>query len=247
MRHQRTASGLRLMDLRDLDTRAIRDPNRILAAMAINSTQHGLTAWLDRCAPADYDHLVVAEDRTDGRTVGILSANDHASAAERFLFVDAAFVAPTARKRRIMRRMLATALLQSARRGPVPLVIAVRTCNPMFFLALRRFARYLPGATLYPALEDTMVSLAAAKLARRIARAISPACRFEPGTGVLRGTLVAHGLLGCAQPMPAYDPEIDTMFARRLGPVDQLLAVLDLRSIDEATILDKARRLHRRR
>jgi hypothetical protein len=55
------------------------------------------------------------------------------------------------------------------------------------------------------------------------------------------------GLLGCTQSMLAYDPEIDSMFAHRLGPADQLLAVLDLRSIDEATILGKARRLRHRR
>ena len=247
MRHQSAALGLRLTDIRDRNLLAIRDPNNVLTEMAADCKQPGIVTWLSRCNPEDYDHLVVAEETTNGRAVGLLCANEHASSEEKFLFVPATFVVPAARKRRIMRRMLATALLQSARRGPVPRVIAVRSCNPMTFLALRRFAQYVPGAVLYPALANTPVNLAAAALARRIARAVSPTCHFDPGTSVLRGAIVVHGFLGCTTPMPAYDPEIDAMFARCVGPVDQLLAVVDLRHTDEATILNKARRLHRRR
>jgi len=247
MRHQNAALGPRVTDVLDYNSLAIRDADHILAAMAADSRQPGIVTWLNRCNPEDYDHLVVAEEMTDGRAVGMLCANERATSAEIFLFVPAIFVSPAARKRRIMRRMLATALLQAARRGPTPRVIAVRSCNPMTFLALHRFAQYLPGANLYPALQGTAINLATAMLARRIARAVSPTCHFDPGTSVLRGAVVAHGLLGCTTPMPAYHPEIDAMFARCVGPVDQLLSVIDLRHVDEATILEKARRLHRRR
>jgi len=247
MTDQNAASGLSLTDVLDCNLLAARDPNHIFASMAVDSKQPGIVTWLNRCNPEDYDYLVVAEERTDGRAVGLLCANEHATSAEEFLFVSAVFVTPAARKRRIMRRMLATALLQAARRGPVPRVIAVRSCNPMTLSALRRFAQYVPGAILYPTIEETTVNLATATLARRIARAVSPTCHFDPATGVLHGAVVAHGLLGCTTPQPAYHADIDDFFARRVGPMDQLLALVDLRHVDEATILDKARQLHRRR
>ena len=45
----------------------------------------------------------------------------------------------------------------------------------------------------------------------------------------------------------ARDPQFDKLFGRGLQPADRMLTVLDLRSEDEAAILDDARRLYRSR
>jgi GNAT superfamily N-acetyltransferase len=251
MEAQRAKSNLRLRDPRDFIVGANQDIGRVVAELADAGAkpQNGLWRapfWPDHRDPATYDHLVVAEDKGDGHALAVLGADVLRTAEEEFLFISTAFVAPLARGRRVLRGMVVTALMQAARTGQVPRVIAARSQNPVFYRALRRLARDF-GVPLYPDLPSGPISLRGAALARRIARRVSPQCRFEPGSGAIRGALRAHGMIGAVQPAAAGIPGIDAGYADRLGPDDQLLLVLDLRGLERWTITEIARRIRRRK
>lgn len=251
MEAQRLKPNLRLRDPRDFAVGAGLDIGRVVAELAAAGTQpeNGVWRapfWPEHRDPATYDHLVVAEDKGDGHALAVLGADVLRTAVEEFLFINTAFVAPLARGRRVLRRMLMTALMQAARTGQVPRVIAARSLNPAFYRALSRLAADF-GVPFYPDLQGGPISLRAAALARRIARRVSPACRFEPGSGAIRGALPVRGMVGAVQPAAAGKPAIDAGFADRLGPDDQLLLVLDLRGLDSWTIMETARRIRRRK
>ncbi len=242
---------LRLRDPRDAEFRPGQYAGRIMADLASPgaAAENGLwraPVWPHHRDPASYDQLVVAEDRADGRVLAMLGADVLRTTEEDFLFITTAFVAPLARGRRVLRRMIATALMQAARDGALPRVIAARTLNPVFYRAMRRLARDF-GVTLFPDLTAGPVAMRAAALARRVAPRVSPNCRFEPGSGVVRGAVSAHGLAGAVQPAPAGIAAIDAAFAERLGPEDQFLLVLDLRGLDTWSIMETARRIRRRK
>lgn len=248
---QQSRTSLRLRDPRDFDIRAGAGVERVVAELADigAAPQNGLWRapfWPDHRDLASFDHLVVAEEKATGRPLGLLGADVLRSTEEEFLFINTAFVAPLARGRRVLRRMVATALMQAARTGYVPRVIAARSLNPVFYRAMERLARDFQ-VPLYPAMTNAPIPLRAAALATRIARRVSPSCRFEPGSGAIRGSVRAHGMIGAVQPVPAGKPVIDTGFADRLGACDQFLLVLDLRGLEPWTIMEIARRIRRRR
>lgn len=251
MESQRATTNLRLRDPRETDFRPRADTTRIVAELADASAalENGLWRapfWPENRDPATYDHLVVAEDRADGRPLAILGADVLRSTEEDFLFINTAFVAPVARGRRVLRRMVATALMQAARTGPVPRVVAARCLNPIFYRAMVRLAHDFRVA-LYPEMTNGPIPLRAAALARRVARRVSPTCLFEPGGGVIRRAALVHGLLGALQTAPARKAAIDTAFAARLAPQDQFLLVLDLRGLDTWDIMETARKIRRRK
>lgn len=251
MEPQRAASSLRLRDPRETDILPGLDAARVAAELADAEAlpENALWRapfWPEHRDPATYDHLVVAEDPVRGEPLALLGADVLRSTQEAFLFVNTAFVAPVARGRRVLRRMMVTALMQAARQAPVPRVIAARSLNPVFYRAMRRLARDF-GVPLYPDADAPAVSLRAAALAARVAKRVSPSCRFEPGSAVLRGSVLAHGLQGAIVPLAAQDTAIDAMFERHLGSADQFLLVLDLRGLSSGEILETARRIRRRR
>ena len=248
---QNTRTRLRLRDPRDFDILAGRDVGRVFADLEDSGAVLRNAAWHapfgpDQRDPASYDHLVVAEDKTDGRPQALLGADVLRTAEEEFLFIHTAFVCPAARGRRVLRRMVTTALMQAARTGPVPRVIVIRSLNPAFYRALHRLARDF-GVRLYPDLPNGPVDLRAAALARRVAHRISPSCRFESGSGTVRGSFQLHVLAGGIRPASSKDPALDKAFAECLGPNDQFLLLLDLRDLDAWTIMDIARRVRRRK
>jgi hypothetical protein len=251
MDSQRAHRPLRLHDPRDPDPARRRDVARIVAELADADAvpENGLWQapfWPGHGNPEAFDHLVVAEDRHEGSSLAMLGADVLRSAEEEFLLINTAFVAPVARGRRVLRRMVATVLMQAARQGPLPRVIAARSLNPAFYRAMSRLARNF-GVKMYPEMEDGPIPLRAAALARRIARRISPSCRFDPASGVLRGAVIAHGMCGVVQPAPARHAPTDNAFAERLGGADQFLLVLDLRGLDTAAIMETAQRIRRRK
>ena len=55
------------------------------------------------------------------------------------------------------------------------------------------------------------------------------------------------GMIGVAVGRCASDRTLDSLFGQHLQPADRMLAVLDLRGEDEATIFEDARRIYRSR
>ena len=111
---------------------------------------------------------------------------------------------------------------------------------------MRETARHFTGALFFPDPDSAAINFHTATLAQRIAREIGPNHRFQATTGMMRGGVMITA--GVSQYRPfARDPQFDRLFGQRLQPADRMLAMLDLRGEDEASILDDARRLYRSR
>lgn len=238
----------------DLRTHYIRDPfaietidvDQIVQELAEASPNSTPSAWVGHMPLTEYDHVVLASDRRSGRCVGVMGARDGVTDRdEEFLFIHTGFVAERARGRGLMRRMIALTLLRAAGNDAMPRIIAARTSSRLFYRVLHDFGTRIPEVGVYPDLAAGPVSLPAAGLAQRIARQVARGTRFEPGTGALRGGLLAAGGAPLP-PMLSHDKRIDELFGRTLAPSDQILAMVDLRRASEDIIVEEARRIYRR-
>ena len=245
MDHVLTEYGLRMTYLRDSNIMDDLDQDRILEDLSDDAPDGDPIPWLNRYRLADYDHLVLVTDRSSGRYLAFLAANDGTTSREDFLLLETTFVATIARGQNLMRRMIALAMLRIGGLGPVPSVIAACTRNPLCYRILRDTARRFTGAQFYPNPDSVAINFHAATLAQRIAREIDPNSRFQATTGTIRGAMAAIGA-SYRRPL-SHDPQIDSLFGLHLQPAERMLAVLDLRGEDEATILDEARRIYRSR
>ena len=228
--------------------------NPLLAGMT-GAARRGLRAgggclgdplpWLTRCRLADYDHLVLVTDQPSGRHLGFLAATDGATTRDSFLLLETAFVAPVARGQNLMRRMIALAMLRIGGIGAVPSVIVACTRDPICYRIMRETARHFTGAVFFPDPDSVAINFQTATLAQRIAREIGPNHRFQATTVTIHGGIMVTA--GASRYRFARDPQFNRMFGLRLQPTDRMLAMLDLRGEDEATIIDDARRLYRSR
>jgi hypothetical protein len=105
-------------------------------------------------------------------------------------------------------------------------VIAVRGRMPALCETLRALCRHAEGSALHPEPRTNVVSLAAADLAYRVARSAGETPRFEATAEVMRSVQGQRPRHAVAAP---------------------LMAVLDLRSVAEATLIYGARWLYRSR
>jgi hypothetical protein len=245
MDHVLTEYGLRLTYLRDPNVIGDLDQDRILEDLSDDTQDGDPLPWLTRYRLADYDHLVLVTDRSSGRYLAFLAANDGATTREDFLLLETAFVTTITRGQNLMRRMIALAMLRIGGMGPVPTVIVACTRNPLCYRIMRNTARRFAGAVFLPDPESVAISFHTATLAQRIAREIGPTCRFQATTGTIRGAMASIGLAN-RRPFSS-DPQIASLFGQHMQPADRMLAVLDLRNADEVSILDDARRIYRSR
>jgi hypothetical protein len=201
-----------------------------------------LLPQLNRYRLIDYDHLVLVTERSSGRYVALLAANDGATTQEDFLQLKAVFVAPVARGQNLMQRMIALTMLRIGGLRPVPSVIVAvaNTWQPACYLILRQTARRFSGAVFFPDPEGVVINFRAATLARRIAHAIGPGLNLQTANGTtVGGKMIAAG--NSHFQSFAREPKSATLFDQRM------LAVIDLRGDDEASILGDARRIYRSR
>jgi hypothetical protein len=244
MDHVLTEQGLRLTYLRDPDVIDELDQDRILEDLSDDMPDGDPLPWLTRYRLADYDHLVLVTDRSTGRYLAFLAANDGSTTREDFLLLQTAFVATIARGQNLMRRMIALAMLRIGGMGPVPSVIVACTRNPLCYRIMRDTARRFTGAEFFPDPDSVAINFHTATLAQRIAREVDPNHRFQATTGTIRGAMTVYA---GNRSHRSHDPQIDNLFGRHMQPADRMLAVLDLRGEDETAILDDARRIYRSR
>jgi hypothetical protein len=225
--------GLRLSYLRNPSKNEAFDPCRILDDVCQDGMTGAMLPWQNGLRMAASDHLIVASGLTDGRCFGVIAASDLATEREPFLFLDAAYLSPSAQASHLLQRMLAFAILRVAGYAPVPTVIAACVQTPCYMRMLRDFGQRFTAASLFPAAQDDVViDLGMASLARRVVRVVRPASRHE-----------ATSLLRCAAGAARYA----TDGAKASQRMDETLVVLDLSMADDATILDDARKLYRTR
>ena len=162
--------------------------------------QYGSLAWSVRPRLDGLTHLVLAVDRHTGQPLGLLAARDRATQDEAFLLIETAMAAPG--QDTLARRMLGMVIMRGIGSDPMRLAIAAPRGSAAICAALREGARRIAGATFDPGVEQVVVRLKSATLARRIRRTVGP------GSG---------------------------------------LAILDLRGVDKARLIDGATHLYRGR
>ena len=229
MEHVLAERGLCLTYLCDPTAIDELDQDRILDDLS-EDTDNGPYPWLTRSHLADHDHLILVSDRSSGRHIALLAADDCATEREDFLLLETVFVTPAARGQNLARRMIALALLRIGGIRAVPSVVAAATRDPVCHRILRGVARRFTTARFYPDLDSTTINFHTATLARRIAREIRPRQLCQ----------------ALAQPF-ARDPRFASMFGPCGPSSHHVLAILDMRGQDETTIFDDARRLYRSR
>lgn len=150
MDHLLTEHGLCLTYLQDARTIGDLDQERIIDDMSDDTSEGDPLPWLTRYRLAEYDHLVLVTDRSSGRYLAFLGANDGATERENFLLLEAAFVTRSARGQNLMRRMIALALLRIGGIGPTPSVVAACSRNPLCYRVMHETARRFTGVTFFP-------------------------------------------------------------------------------------------------
>lgn len=230
--------GLRLSYLRDPSQCDTFDPCRILDDLCEDGMAGAMLPWQNGLRMAESDHLVLATRTDDGRYCGAVAATDLATEREPFLFLDAAYMAQVARTSQILPRMLAFAMLRMAGDAAVPTVIAACTQTPHYACSLRDLAHRFAGAAVFPAApDDAVIDLGMASLARRIARVVRPASRYESATGMFRSAARAEAARRGGR--------ILDVASGGIHRAEEALVVIDLSAVDEASILDNARKLYR--
>jgi hypothetical protein len=223
--------GLKLTYLRDPSTSEAFDPCRILDDLYEESMPGAVLPWRNWLRIIDGDHLVLATGTGNGRCRAALAASDLATDREPFLLLDAAYCTPVANASHLLQRMLALAMLRIAGDAAVPTVIAACVRTPSDAHSLRNLCQRFTGAASFPgAPDDRVIDLGMASLARRIARAVRPASRYDVATGIF-----------CPRAAARYGAGIQG----GCSGTEETLVVIDLSAAGEAAILDTARKLYR--
>jgi hypothetical protein len=182
------------------------------------------------------DLVVIAIDERSGRHLGLLGARDEQAGEQPYLRLDMACVAPKARGRRLVSRLVARAAADRAGRAPI---LAACTATPAWFHALRHFANTTPDAHLHPAPSGAVVALRTAGLARQIAATLCPEHRYDMATGVLHGKWTMPA--GALRRHASAEAWCEAMRDPAPSPSERLLAVIDLHDVGRATLLARAR------
>lgn len=256
MEHKLTVAGLHTVYLSGFSQIDNLDQETILRDLSVTTqTDQTVEPGTDSAATVtlvrlphhdlrDYDHLILARDSRTSQTLALLGMYEGGTDREDYLYLHAAYVAPTARGRRIIERMAALALLRVAGSGPVPQVIVARTSNPLWYRSLLRLSRRFTGAVVYPDYMDALINLDSVRLAQRLARRIAPSLRYDAATSTIRGGCSAAGAW---RPRPSnWDAGAVGPFGQDLQTTDQRLIFIDLRTQTEAAILQDARRAYTR-
>jgi len=170
------------------------------------------------------DLITVAVAQPSGAAVGALSSRWLTlDGGERFLHVTTQFVGDGYQHGAVFRPSWSAHLTAvSAGRWGFPPISVLKTYNPVVFCAMRSLSR-IPGVGFYPSLDGTAPP-AVARLAVRIANAISAGHPFDPATGVISDVGVPPDLYP-ALPRST-DWVVNRHFARTTRPGDRVLCML---------------------
>jgi hypothetical protein len=221
------------------------DEGRILDDLAIAMPDSAPDRWAHPLG--NHDHVVLAEERSQGRRIALLGTMEQLVENIPFLSIETAYFAPQQRPRRLLGRMIAMAMLRIAQTGPIPRAIVVRTREPGVYQAIAELGARVPGAVLYPDTNPVILPLTAAGLARRIALQRG-SVRLVTKTGTLLG---GQFFDACRESgigeTPNTDYEVERLFRRSLQPADQMLVVLDCRTTDEVSLTETMRKIYQLR
>ena len=241
MDHVIASAGLRLRYLCAHTSIQNLDLPQIADDLAEPTTRHAMAWWFATARFTDFDHVVIATDCESNRCVAMLVGVDGATGNETFLDLQAGFVVSAMNGSMLLRRMLAYAISRISLFGTVPQIVAARTTSPACYRMLSLFADIVPGSSVFPQTDATVVDLRMAGLARRIARRLSPTSEYDAATGTIRtnpGTAKT-----CFARNAGIEASSHAMFERNIGTGDQILVVLDMRQTNRDAITSHAERL----
>lgn len=171
-----------------------------------------------------YDHVVVARS-TDGVLAGILCCTWLNTSIGEVLNVGMQMIAPKFRSGRLF-----TELWRYELGTVLPLdnknlaAVAVRTCNPRVYTAMRRFSRIL-GASLYPDVSKADQTGPLAACAENLSASLARGHVFDPRTGVIHG-IGAPPDLYLRDPAADAPSAVNTYFQTHVTQADRLLCIL---------------------
>lgn len=210
------------------------DQAAVIADLAAGMEGYDPETYFQHFSLLDYDHLQIARDAV-GRCCALLGTTESACCGEPFLFLLTGFVANREQGKGLMRRMIARTMVALSTTGFHPSVLAARTYNPVWYRMLEGLGGLMRGAVLYPrpapADQDPDLTQLAAELAMRT----NPGMPFDTQLGILRGGLAkTPTLFRGRRPRSGSDP-VDELFHSKLGEIDLVVTLLDLRHVPMAT------------
>ncbi|MDN7183624.1 hypothetical protein M0D69_37580 [Caballeronia sp. SEWSISQ10-4 2] len=194
----------------------------------------------------DYDHVVTAYSKDDGRVVSLIGARWLGDADFRFLYLWTAMVADEYRNSGVFRRSLAYFFERVAnspspdpRSGGqrMPPLIVTKTYNPVVYRIFSSFARAGRGVELYPLIPAEQQPETLVTLAKKIAYAISPKMQLIEQTGVVLGgqALVAPDFFPLME--ESKDEDVNRHFQQHVSRADQVLCILRIPDSDNGAVL----------
>ena len=222
--HQQNLAGmgLQLHDIGGGRRIEALDQAQIAADLRDALVPHQQRVWFAMQPLGASDRILLAHDSRTGKTEGVLLLRAEVAADAPFLIIEA-LSSPTPRGAALLQRMLAYLILRLDTLEQKPAALLARTRNPSLCHVLHRVAGEVGGA-FHPAKGEGPISFQTAGLAHRMVRVAGAKTGFAGAEAVLR-----------ADPLAALSVD---------GP---LLVALDLRGIDDAQLVDSARRLFRGR
>ncbi len=215
--------GLKLDDVGGARQIGELDQSQILADLRDAGVPSRQRVWLDMQGFNSFDRVLVVRDNRSGKYVGALLVQNQTAGKTPFLVIEALSGGPVQRDEALLKRMLAYLILRLETWEERPLAILARTRNPSLCRVLRRVSRGIQDASFYPEPDGSVISMRTAALAHRIARQAGPDHRFA------EARLALHTASADA------------------SPDRPMVAVLDLRFVNEAALTEEGRHLFRDR
>ena len=170
-----------------------------------------------------FDQVLLASDERSGKYEGAMLIKYQAVGDTPFLVIEALTGGQSQRNDAMLQRMLAYLILRFGTLHHRPEAILARTRNPSLCRVMRDVYRGMGGAGFYPEPDGSVISIRTAGLAHRAARQSGQDRHFF-------------------EARLALNPEVSD-----IPPDGPLLAMLDLRYVEEARLDDQARHLFRDR
>jgi hypothetical protein len=174
---------------------------------------------------SEYDYLIVAVEDDTGDIIGALASKWYVSDGNPFfLHIIIQMIATWYERTNLLKHMWKFHF-QKVNEGPFgfPSVIALRTCNPVVFTAMRLFSR-IEGIKMYPQIGVETQDPQMAELARDITEQICPGLRICLDTGVIENASVPPDFYPSLP--KANKPDVYNWFKNNLTVADRILCVL---------------------
>ena len=199
------------------------DHDRILTDLRDAGTPARQLVWLSLQSLAEFDRILLARDKQRGTCTSALLVRNRSVGDTPFLAIDAVCGGPAQRQEAMLKRMLGYLILRFGTLDRRPAAILAHTRNPALCRAMHNAANRIGNAGFYPEPDGNPIVMRTAALAHCAARQTGSVYRFDESRQALHA--------GAAERTPE-------------GP---LLAMLDLRFMDEARLDEDARHLFRDR